>query len=193
LVGRADHQFLCRRNRDRGGFVKTISGTISRVGAAQVCPAFIMQICTPLVIASAKSASGRITFGDFPPSSWWMRLMPAAAAAAMAPPPATEPVIDIMATSGCSASLRPQSTPRPLIRLNTPAGMSASAMASASSTPHSGACSLGLTTTVQPAAMAGTALHSIWLTGAFQLVMAATTPTGSRTSSILSPSASEKR
>ncbi len=48
-----------------------------------------------------------------------------------------------------------------------------------------GAISLGLSTTVQPAASAGATLRVIWFSGKFQGVMQPTTPIGSRTTSDL--------
>ena len=48
-----------------------------------------------------------------------------------------------------------------------------------------GAISLGLSTTVQPAASAGAIFRVIWLSGKFHGVMQPTTPIGSRTTSEL--------
>ena len=67
--------------------------------------------------------------------------------------------------------------------LNTPFGRPISSMNSAMSRAESGACSLGLSTTVQPATSAGATLAMIWLIGQFQGVMSAHTPTGSRRTS----------
>ena len=54
-------------------------------------------------------------------------------------------------------------------------------MASASAKALSGATSDGFSTTVQPAASAGAIFAAIWWSGQFHGVIAATTPTGSRT------------
>ena len=60
-----------------------------------------------------------------------------------------------MSTSGCAAMASPTTGPVPVTRLNTPAGRPISSMISARMNALSGATSLGLSTTVQPAARAG--------------------------------------
>jgi hypothetical protein len=64
--------------------------------------------------------------------------------------------------------------------LNTPGGKPASCTSSANSSVEADACSAGLTTTQHPAASAGAAFQLMSSTGEFHGVMAATTPTGSR-------------
>jgi len=49
--------------------------------------------------------------------------------------------------------------------LKTPAGSPAASITSARTNAFSGAMSLGLTTTVQPAASAGATLAAIWCSG----------------------------
>ena len=56
---------------------------------------------------------------------------------------------------------------------------------SAKTMPLMGATSLGFSTIVQPAAIAGATLQTIWLSGQFQGVMSAQTPIGSSTMSEL--------
>ena len=58
-------------------------------------------------------------------------------------------------------------------------------MTSAKISALSGAISEGLSTMVQPAAMAGPTLAAIWLSGQFQGVIRPQTPTGSRTIRLL--------
>ena len=53
-----------------------------RVGASQDCPLLEKQARVPARTAAAKSASGRMMFGDLPPSSWATRLTVSAAALA---------------------------------------------------------------------------------------------------------------
>jgi hypothetical protein len=65
--------------------------------------------------------------------------------------------------------------------LKTPGGTPAASTISANRIPLIGAISLGLRTTVQPAASAGATLQTIWLSGQFQGVMSAQTPIGSST------------
>ena len=57
---------------------------------------------------------------------------------------------------------------RPLTRLNTPFGTPAACITSAQMMAFIGAISLGFSTIVQPAAMAGATLQTIWLIGQFQ-------------------------
>ena len=66
--------------------------------------------------------------------------------------------------------------------LNTPAGTPASAQISARSDAVIGDCSAGLATTVQPNASAGATFQVSSISGKFHGEMAATTPTGSRSS-----------
>jgi len=75
------------------------------------------------------------------------------------------PVKEIMSTWGCEASASPTTGPVPVTRLKTPAGSPASSITSASTKALSGATSLGLRTTVQPAASAGATLSEIWCSG----------------------------
>lgn len=93
-------------------------------------------------------------------------------------PVAVEPVKPSLFTSGCSASALPAS-PRPVTMLITPAGKPASTISSPSRTATSEASSEGFSTTVQPTASAGAILVMHTFNGAFQGVMAPTTPTGS--------------
>ena len=74
-------------------------------------------------------------------------------------------------------------SPSPCTSSSTPAGRSPSNRA-ATSAPTSGTCSLGLKTTVLPVASAGTRISMGMPRGKFQGVMAATTPCGSRTTTV---------
>src|SRR5207248_2667102 len=76
-----------------------------------------------------------------------------------------EPVNDTMSMSGCPAMASPTVGPVPVTRLNTPAGNPTSSMISARMKALSGVTSLGLSTTVQPAARAGATLAAIWWRG----------------------------
>ena len=69
-------------------------------------------------------------------------------------PARVEPVNDTMSTAGCSDIASPTTVPTPDTRLNTPAGRPTSLMISAKMNASTGATSLGLSTTVQPAAIA---------------------------------------
>ena len=67
--------------------------------------------------------------------------------------------------------------------LTTPSGSPASAQASARMWESSAVCGAGLSTTVQPAASAGPSFIMVIIWGKFQGTIAATTPTGSSTTS----------
>src|SRR5690242_14607163 len=122
-----------------------------RVRALQVCPELTYALATPTFTARGRSASGRTTLGDLPPSSAATRL-----------PARVEPVNETMSTPSCDAIASPTTGPGPDTRLNTPDGNPASSMMSASAYAASGATSLGLSTTVQPAARAGATLATTW-------------------------------
>jgi len=102
---------------------------------------------------------------DLPPSSSATRLIPAPAVAAICRPTAVEPVKETRSTSGCPASAAPATEPTPVTRLNTPAGKPAPSTIRANSRATSGVSSAGFSTTVQPAARAGTTLATIWCSG----------------------------
>ena len=109
------------------------------------------------------SASSNTTTGALPPSSRWTRLRSAAAAPATCMPARTEPVIDTIAGVGWSTIARPVSR-SPQITLNTPGGRNSAAI-SASSVVLAGVVSLGLSTTVLPAAIAGANFHTAIISG----------------------------
>ena len=67
-------------------------GTIIRVGALHDWPRLRKAAAMPRETARSRSASGRITFGDLPPSSCATRLTVGAAAWATAMPARVEPV-----------------------------------------------------------------------------------------------------
>ncbi|CAM5703273.1 hypothetical protein SGRIM128S_03479 [Streptomyces griseomycini] len=136
-----------------------------RVQALHVWPELDMTLATPTLTARARSALGRMTLADLPPSSRATRFTMPEAIAPMRRPTAVEPVKETRSTSGCSARAWPATGPRPVTRLNTPAGTPASCTASAKSRAVSGVSSAGLTTTVQPAARAGATLATIWWSG----------------------------
>ena len=105
------------------------------------------------------SASSRITFGRLAAE------LERDALDGAAPPPRSpacprgvEPVNETMSTSGCAAIASPTTGPTPVTRLNTPAGRPAASITSARTNALSGVTSLGLSTTVQPAASAGATL-----------------------------------
>jgi hypothetical protein len=70
-----------------------------------------------------------------------------------------------MSVSGCATIASPTTGPVPVTRLKTPAGRPAAAQTSAKTKALSGTTSLGFSTTVQPAAIAGATLLAIWCSG----------------------------
>ena len=102
---------------------------------------------------------------DLPPSSSATRFTVWAASSDTRFPARVEPVKLTMSTSGWAAMASPTTGPVPVTRLNTPAGRPSPSMISARMKALSGATSLGLSTTVQPAARAGATLATIWWSG----------------------------
>jgi hypothetical protein len=128
-------------------------------------PEFRNALLTVAFTAFARSASGRTTLADLPPSSSATRFTVSAAARDTSRPAAVDPVNDTMSTPGCAASAAPTTGPVPTTTLNTPGGRPASSNASASSSAADGATSLGLRTTVQPASSAGATFATTWCSG----------------------------
>ena len=89
-----------------------------------------------------------------PPSSRWTRFTVCAAAAAISFPVAVSPVSETMSTSGWRMSRSPTTAPGPVTTFRTPFGKM-SAASSAMRSADSGVIEAGLSTTVQPAAIAG--------------------------------------
>ena len=99
-------------------------------------------------------------------------------------PTSVEPVNETLRTRGSekivSATIPDE---REVTRLTTPGGAPASSIARRTSAAVSGVALAGLTTLVQPAAIAGPSLRVIIAAGKFHGVIAATTPTGWRSTS----------
>ena len=98
---------------------------------------------------------------DLPPISSETRLSDWAHSSITRLPARVEPVKETLSTRGWVAIASPTTGPRPVTRLKTPAGTPASWMISARMKALIGATSLGLSTTVQPAASAGATLSAI--------------------------------
>ena len=128
-----------------------------------------------------------------PPSSRVTRLTLGAASSLTRTPAPVEPVKLTMSTLGWLDKTSPISRPWPETRLNTPAGRPMSCMISVRAKAFSGASLDGLTTIVQPAAIAGATLPTIWCSGKFHGVIIATTPTGSLTTSEFRTSSSHSK
>src|SRR5271155_5237735 len=161
-----------------------LRGTSIRVGASQDCPVLRKHVNAPSRTAASRSASSKIMLADFPPSSCVTRLTVGAAAVATAMRPRVEAVKENLAISGCDEIANPTVGPSPFTMLKTPCGTPASSRICDSRYAESGASSLGLSTTVQPAASAGATLQAIWFMGQFHGVIKPHTPTGSFRSSV---------
>ena len=102
-------------------------------------------------------------------------------------PTAVEPVKLSLRTSGLLVISWPISAAGPVTTLNTPGGRPARSARRARASAEKGVRAAGLTTTGQPAARAGAALRVIIDEGKFHGVIAAHTPTGSRSTRMRLP------
>ena len=125
--------------------------------------------------------------GSEPPSSSVTRLEPAAASACTRSPTGVEPVKATLRTRGCVTSASPTTAPAPGRTLKTPSGSPASLKISASRSVVKGVESAGLATTVLPARKAGPSLLHSSVVGKFQGTIAATTPSGRRSTRASTP------
>jgi hypothetical protein len=105
----------------------------------------------------------------------------------MPQPTSGEPVNVIMATSSCSTSAL-DSLPGAVTTLSQPAGRPASAKTSASIRAVRGVAEAGLSTTGQPAAIAGATLWQTRLSGKLNGEIAPMTPIGTRSVQAIVPS-----
>ena len=148
------------------------------VGALQDCPVFLKHLKAPLSTASA-SASLNIILAPLPPSSKLTLLKSFAAFSEIKAPALVEPVNETILTSGWLVKASPVTAPSPLTKLKTPSGNFISSIISANIIEDKGAISDGLSTIVQPVAIAGITLRQTWFIGQFQGVINAQTPFGS--------------
>ena len=95
-------------------------------------------------------------------------------------PVVVPPVKEIVGTSGCCTRAAPASAPYPWTMFKTPGGNPASPDNSAKRVAVAGVTSLGLATTVHPAARAGATFHDSKYNGRFHGEMHPATPRGRR-------------
>ncbi len=129
----------------------------------------------------AGSASSSTMAGSLPPSSRVTRLRSGAAEMATFLPVSMEPVKLTFRGTGCPVIHAPSWSP-PLTTLSTPAG-STSRSSSTVLRVARGVKGEGFRTMVLPASRAGAIFQKARVRGKFHGVMAATTPTGLRTTS----------
>ena len=122
--------------------------------------------------------------GALPPSSSDIFFTVPAHCAINFLPISVEPVNVSLRTVGFEVISPPIAAADPVMTLNTPLGMPARWPSSANARAEYGVWVAGLQTMVHPAASAGPALRVIIAAGKFQGVMAATTPTGWRSTRI---------
>ena len=139
--------------------------------------------------AAATSASSQMIIGSEPPSSSVTRLTPRAASAMTRSPVGVDPVNATLRTSGWVTSASPVTAPVPGTTLKTPAGIPASCRISASASVVNGVLSAGLATTVLPHSSAGPSLLHSSVVGKFHGTIAATTPSGRRSTRPSTPAA----
>jgi len=153
--------------------------TRKRLAAVQASPMLrILAIIAPSTAAST-SASSKTRNGALPPSSMLIRWSWSADCLTSTLPTTVEPVKLTLRSrsSPISASLT-AGEEVVVTMLSTPAGRPASSSVAASRSMVSGVDSAGLTTIVQPAAIAGPILRVPMASGKFQGVMNRHGPTG---------------
>src|SRR5687767_13888410 len=105
--------------------------------------------------AASRSASAKMMFGFFPPSSSETFLNMGAQVSATLRPVTVPPVKEIVPIFGCAVIGAPTFGPVPCTTLSTPLGRPASAQISHNRDAVMGVSSLGLAMAVLPQAMAG--------------------------------------
>src|ERR1700682_4249711 len=106
-------------------------------------------------MAASRSASAKMMFGFFPPSSRETFLNNGAHASATLRPVTVPPVNEIVLIFGCAVIAAPTFGPVPCTTLSTPFGSPASRQISQSRYAVIGVNSLGLAIAVLPTAIAG--------------------------------------
>ena len=158
---------------------KTLRCTRIRERAQQSWPALSKAPPGALAAALARSASAKITFALFPPSSRVTRFTCSAQPAITRLPICVDPVKTTLRTIGLVTNRSPTTEPLPGNTWKTSSGSPASRPSSASRIAVSGVISAGLRTTVFPAANAGANAQPAIGIGKFHGTMTPTTPSGS--------------
>ena len=150
----------------------------------QIWPEWKAQALEMAPMAVVRSASSNTRPTPLPPSSKSSRFMSRPATSPIRWPTTVEPVKLTMSTCGEATRASPTSAPAPVTMLTTPGGKPASTTASANRSTARGSWGAGLTTTVLPMARAGPTLPAMLTSGKLYGVMAATTPTGRRSTTV---------
>lgn len=131
--------------------------------------------------AASRSASSKTTNGALPPSSIEVRTTVSAHWARSSRPTAVEPVKDSLRIRPPRSSGSHTSPALEVVTtFSTPSGSPASLRIAASARLESGVCGAGLSTIVQPAAIAGPILRAPIASGKFHGVISRQGPTGRR-------------
>ena len=146
----------------------------------QVWPVLRYLLAIAPATAASRSASSNTMNGALPPSSMVSLFTVPAHCAMSFLPTAVEPVKVTLRTRGLEVSSPPIAAASPVMMLSTPGGTPARSASTAAASAEKGVWPAGLHTSVQPAASAGPALRVIMASGKFHGVIAATTPTGWR-------------
>ena len=157
----------------------TDSWAKNRLAAVQASPMLRIFASIAPSTAASTSASSKTRNGAFPPSSIETRSSWSADWPTSTFPTAVEPV-NVSLRSRGSRITGSQTAPECVVvtRLSTPSGSPLSRSTSASSSIVSGVSCAGLTTMVQPAAMAGPILRVPMASGKFHGVIIRVGPTG---------------
>ena len=158
----------------------TDSWTRNRLAAVQASPMFRILAAMAPSTALSRSASSNTMNGAFPPSSMEVRRTFCAASAMRRLPTGVEPVKETLRSRGVREQRAgdPGGADAEDTTFSTPAGRPASSMVWAKSWAVSGVSLAGLSTMVQPAAMAGATLRVAMARGKFQGVISRQGPTG---------------
>src|ERR1700694_4983921 len=124
--------------------LKTELSTNTREPHRQTCPWFANDERTLPAMAASRSASAKMMFGFFPPSSRDTFLNHGAAASATFFPVTVPPVNEMVLIFGCAVIAAPTFGPVPCTTLRTPLGNPASRQISHSKYAVIGVSSLGL-------------------------------------------------
>ncbi len=165
--------------------------TISRLDAVHRWPAWKYAPFTATATAVGRCASSSTMSGFLPPISSCTRTPDRTAASATERPTSCEPVKLTASMSGEETSAAPMREPGPITRFRTPGGRPARCTMSTIIHGEAGTSSAGLKTTQLPKASAGAIFQAGMASGKFHGVTAATTPTGSRVTSISMPGRTE--
>ena len=150
----------------------TDSCTWNRLADVQASPTLRILAIIAWSTAASRSASSKTRNGAFPPSSMETFSTWSAACFISTRPTSVEPVkLSLRSRGSLITGSETSEDDEDVTTLSTPAGSPHSSSSLASASMDSGVCCAGLTTIVQPAAIAGPILRVPIAVGKFQGVM----------------------